>query len=301
MNQQPLPKISIVTACYNHAGFVKETIESVLSQNYPNLEYFVIDDGSTDGSWDVIKAYADRLDWCTQLDGYRDSPKHALNMGFEKSSGEILMWLNSDDVLLPNSLFTIGKIFRDAPDVEWLTGMATTINGTGEIVNSRLRLKHLYDFLVGDWSIIQQESTFFRRSLWERAGGSLEPNQTTWAFDSELWTRFFPLATHYHVNTPIGAFRSAQQSTTVNNPSVFVEPTNAYIRGLRARVSGRDRLYGHLYRLCRFLWPLLMFIPHRFFARIPLLKRFSYNVFAYQKQDGRWVLHKHNPFRRLVP
>ena len=204
MSEEKYPKISLVTACYNHADFIAETIESILSQNYPNLEYIVIDDGSTDGSWDIIQKYKNKLTVCERMEGYRDTPTIALNYGLKKGTGEIMGWLNSDDILLPGSLFRIAKIFAGNERVEWLTGMESTINSTSELVKSNLRLKNKYDFLIGDWKIIQQESTFWRRSLWEKTGATLSKG---WAFDTELWTRFFMETDHYHVDVPLGAFR----------------------------------------------------------------------------------------------
>jgi glycosyltransferase involved in cell wall biosynthesis len=183
------PKISLVTACFNHKDYIAETIESIVSQGYPNLEYIVIDDGSTDGSWEIIQKYKHKLYLCERLEGYRDTVTIALNYGIKKTSGNIMGWLNSDDILLPKSLFSIAKIFGDNPKVEWFTGMASTINQRGELVNSILRLKSKNDFLIGEWKVIQQESTFWRRGLWEKSGGALNEAQK-WAFDTELWTKF---------------------------------------------------------------------------------------------------------------
>jgi glycosyltransferase involved in cell wall biosynthesis len=293
-----LPKISIVTACYNHAAFVGETIESILSQEYPNLEYIVIDDGSTDSSWDVIQRYRDRLTGCERLEGYRDTPVIALNSSLKKTTGEIMMWLNSDDILLPNSLFVIAKIFREHPEIEWLTGMATTINQRGEIVNSKLRLKHLYDFLIGDWKVIQQESTFWRRSLWEKTGSKLE-GEKKWAFDTELWTRFFQHAEHYHAATPIGAFRIGKQSKSVSDFSTFLEPTIFYLKRFQ-RASSRDKkLTAFLYRLLRTMRPALSSIPNRLYVHLPFCSKFCYKLLEYDQRQDTWESKLKNPFRSL--
>ncbi len=289
------PKISIVTACYNHAPFVSETIESILSQGYPNLEYIVIDDGSTDGSWEVIERYRDRLAVCERLDGYRDTPVIALNRGFEKTTGEILMFLNSDDVLLPKSLFVIARIFQEHPEVEWFTGMATTINRRSEIVNSRLRMKHRYDYLIGNWKVIQQESTAWRRSLWERVGGKLE-GEKKWAFDTELWTRFFQYAEHYHVTTPIGAFRSGQQSKSVSDLASFMEPNLFYLKRFRQRATSPMCTRATMYRLMSLVRPLFSLIPYKLYKHIPFFHLFGYRVLEYSFSHDRWDATIHNPF-----
>ena len=292
-----LPKISIVTACYNHAAFVGETIASIMSQGYPHLEYIVIDDGSTDESWEVIKRYQPKLTHCERLEGYRDTPVTALNYGFQKTTGEIMLYLNSDDILLPKSLFVIAKIYQEHPEMEWLTGMATTINERSEIVNSKLRLKHLYDFLIGDWKVIQQESTSWRRSLWEKTGSTLN-GEKRWAFDTELWTRFFQQTEHYHAATPLGAFRSGQQSKSIVDLHVFMEPNIFYLRRFKKMISPEIKCKALLYRSCQILSPLFSFIPHRIFSHLPLLSTFCYNVFDYSSPNDTWRLIKKNPYRR---
>ena len=297
MNQRGFPKISIVTACYNHAAFVSETIESVLSQNYPNLELILIDDGSTDGSWEVIQRYRFGLAHCERLEGYRDTPTIALNQGLKHSTGEIMMYLNSDDILLPKSLFVIAKIFQEHPEVEWLTGMATTINERSEIVNSKLRLKHVYDFLSGNWKVIQQESTCWRRSVWERAGGKLE-GEKRWAFDTELWTRFFEQTEHYHAATPIGAFRSGRQSKSVSNLASFMEPNLFYLQRFRQRASARIKRAASIYKMMKILRHLFSLIPHRVYGKLPFFSRFGYSVLEYSSSHDHWDERVINPFSR---
>lgn len=289
------PKISIVTACYNHAAFVGETIESILSQDYPNLEYIVIDDGSTDTSWNVIRRYQDRLTFCERLEGYRESPVVALNHGFEKTTGEIMLWLNSDDILLPKSLFVIAKIFQEHPEVEWLTGMATTINQRGEIVNSKLRLKHIYDFLNDDWKMIQQESTCWRRPLWEKTGGKLE-GEKKWAFDTELWTRFFQQAIHYHAATLLGAFRWGTQSKSVSEKQTFLEPNTFYLERLKKKSTKRLRMRSCFYQSMRLFAPILSLIPNKLYKEIPVLRAFGYHVLEYSFSQNRWNMTVRNPF-----
>jgi len=292
------PKISLVTTCYNHKDFIAETIESILSQGYPNLEYIVIDDGSTDGSWEIIQRYKDKLTHCERMDGYRDTPTIALNYALSKTTGKIMGWLNSDDILLPKSLFTIAKVFTDVPQAEWITGMSSTINERSEIINSRLRLKNKYDFLIGDWKVIQQESTFWRRSLWDRARGHLE-GKHKWAFDTELWTRFFFLAEHYHVDTPLGAFRKSMKSKSTSDQNSFLEPNRLYLAEMRKRASLSFLFKAYVcWFVKRFLSFAFRLIPVAILRQTPLLRHMCYKGIFYSFQRDAWEVCLFHPFRR---
>ena len=118
MSKENLPKISIITPSFNQAEFLEQTITSVFSQNYPNLEYIIIDGGSTDRSVEIIKKYADKLTyWVSEPDkGHGD----ALNKGFNHSTGEIMAWINSDDFYFPWTFSIVSEIFKDLPQIYWL-------------------------------------------------------------------------------------------------------------------------------------------------------------------------------------
>ena len=113
---QPAPRISVVTPSFNQSAFLEETLRSVLDQGYPNLEYIVIDGGSTDASADIIRKHAGRITcWVSEKDqGQYD----AINKGFARSTGEIMAWLNSDDKYLPWTFSVVGEIFASRPEVE---------------------------------------------------------------------------------------------------------------------------------------------------------------------------------------
>src|SRR3989442_6408876 len=115
----PLPLISIVTPSFNKGRFRRETMQSVLSQDYPALEYVVVDGGSTDGSADLIREQAGRLAWWASE---KDAGQYdAINKGFARTSGEVMAWLNSDDKYTPWALAVVGEIFAQLPEVQWLT------------------------------------------------------------------------------------------------------------------------------------------------------------------------------------
>jgi glycosyltransferase involved in cell wall biosynthesis len=201
-----LPRIALVTPVFNSVKYIEQTIRSVLAQNYPNLEYFIIDGGSTDGTVDIIRKYESQISgWLTEPDkGMYD----ALNKGFARTTGEIMGWISATDQLHTSGLAVVGSVFRDLPEVEWITGRPTGFNEEG-MTTLVLDIPHWSRsrFLVGANRYIQQESTFWRRGLWERAGSHMDSTRRNGA-DFELWVRFFRHAKLYPVDALIGGFRA---------------------------------------------------------------------------------------------
>lgn len=211
-------RLSIVTPSYNQAEYLEECINSILSQNYPNLEYIIMDGGSTDGSVEIIKKYEKHLTyWQSKPDG---GQYQAINAGFKRSTGEIMGWLNSDDKFHPGALHQVALAFRAMSQTEWITGRPTAWDDQG-------RLLTVFDH-VPAWSLerllyhgkndyyIQQESTFWRRSLWDRSGSGLDTNWHL-AADFELWCRFFNYSELTGVDALFGGFRyhSGQKTDTM--------------------------------------------------------------------------------------
>lgn len=206
------PKISIVTPSYRHASLIEATMQSVLSQGYPNLEYIVID-GAGDDTADILRRYDDRLAyWCSEPDG---GQYDAINKGFARATGDVLCWLNSDDMLLPKSLFVVGEIFACFPDLQWAStlrpgswdanGYLSAV-GTTPGFDKRAFLDGLFlrgTRSRGHW--IQQESTFFRRSLWEQVGGKIPDHGL--AGDFALWCAFYEHADLVGIDYPLAGFR----------------------------------------------------------------------------------------------
>ena len=213
MNQYP--KISIVTPSYNQSDFLEETIQSVLYQNYPNLEYIVIDGGSSDNSVEIIKKYDKYIHfWCSEPD---EGHYAAVNKGFSHSTGDIMAWLNSDDMYFNGALRTVASIMAELKEVEWLTTLSPAAYDyqgfcTGfSSIPGYSKLAFLGGY-YSPWSSskyigwIQQESTFWRRSLWEKSGSNIR-TQFRFAGDFDLWARFFLHADLYGTHTPLGGFR----------------------------------------------------------------------------------------------
>ena len=204
------PRISLVTPVRNSAPYIEQTFHSVFSQNYPHLEYFVIDGGSTDGTIDIIKKHESRISgWLSEPDnGMYD----ALNKGFARTSGEIMGWISATDILQPGGLNVVASVFQQFPEIEWITGRPAYINERAQTcqVNPVPRWSRIR-FLAGFNRHIQQESTFWRRSLWQKAGGRME-DKLRMGGDFELWVRFFRHARLYSVDALIGAFRGHEAS-----------------------------------------------------------------------------------------
>ena len=180
---------------------------SIVNQGYPNLEYIIIDGGSTDGTEDIIKKYKKHLAyWVSEPD---KGMYHAIQKGFEHSTGEIMCWLNSDDIFYDKCLFAIADVFIHHPDVEWFSGKSTSIDENGMIIGDT-DTKYIrfckYDFYLNRGFWVPQSSTIWRRSIWEKIGASLDTNLRL-AGDFDLWLRFINIAPQYVVNTLIGTYR----------------------------------------------------------------------------------------------
>lgn len=218
------PKISIVTPSFNQAEFLEETLCSVLFQRYPNLEYIVIDGGSTDGSVEILERYADRLAyWVSEPDR---GQAHAINKGLEKATGDILAYLNSDDVYLPNALATVAQAFT-SPGVRWVTGQGLHFGATEGTYEFPPRVpRDPVEWLK--YCPIYQPATFWHRSLYEKYGPFDESFHYT--MDYEYWVRLkFGGEDCVYVPRPLAAFRYHESSKTVSQTDRF-EPERRRLR-----------------------------------------------------------------------
>jgi glycosyltransferase involved in cell wall biosynthesis len=231
-NNTAWPKITLVTPVFNSVRYIEETIHSVISQGYPNLEYFIVDGGSTDGTLGVIRKYEHNLTgWTSQPD---DGQADALNRGFAQSSGEIMGWINASDLLHVRSLFLVATVFRELPQVRWITGRPTGFTEDGTPVGvDRLKRWARARFLAGANRYIQQESTFWRRSLWDQAGAHLDVSMRI-CCDFELWVRFFRYAKLYSVDAVIGGYRSHAGSLSARD---IVESNRVQDAAIEAELS----------------------------------------------------------------
>jgi len=222
---QPWPRFSIVTPSLNQGEFIEETIRSVLLQGYPNLEYIVIDGGSTDNSVEIIKEYEPWLAyWVSEQDR---GQAHAINKGFAKSSGDILCWLNSDDRFLPAALARVSKVALEDPAAGAFVGSGYLCYTWSEIIQEVHPRGLGFDDLI-DWSSnsFSQPSCFFRKWAWESCGPMDEDLYI--AFDLDLWFkmsrqhRFVPVTAalstflgHPHAKTKARIYRMHMETGVV--------------------------------------------------------------------------------------
>jgi glycosyltransferase involved in cell wall biosynthesis len=200
--------ISIITPSYNQANFIGQTIESILGQGMEGLEYIIIDGGSTDGTLDILRQYGDRIKWVSEPDkGLAD----AVNKGIAMASGEVIGWLNSDDLYFPGTLKAVSDHFSIHSQCCWLYGRCNIIDSSGKerwkwitkYKNGRLK-KFSLDRLLRE-NFISQPAVFFRKELFEKAGRldlSLK-----YAMDYDLWLRFAKITPACIITRELSGFR----------------------------------------------------------------------------------------------
>ena len=220
--------ITIVTPSYNQAQYLEYSIQSVLSQvrDLPagtDLEYILVDGGSTDGSLDIIHRYADKLTW------WVSEPDHgqaeAINKGFSHASGELFGWLNSDDLLLPGAIASAVTAFTSHPEAGLIYGDALTIDANGKPIKE-LRFQNWgYEDLAA-FRIICQPAVFFRRETWEKTGG-MDPSYH-FMLDHHLWLKMGQHATICKADNqkiPWAAARNHASAKNVNQAARFGQET----------------------------------------------------------------------------
>jgi len=209
MNKYPL--VSIVTPSFNQQRYLKETILSVINQDYPALEYFVIDGGSTDGSVDIIKKNQNKLaGWVSESDlGQTD----AINKGFDRCQGEIMAWINSDDIYQVGAISSAVEFLQAHPEIGMVYGDTDLIDEDSHRIGRFNAKQTNYQRLMRGGVYIPQPAAFWRRDLWEKSG----PLDTSFYFamDYDLWVRFAKIAPIQYVPQLWASFRIHDGGKTI--------------------------------------------------------------------------------------
>jgi len=211
------PKVSIVTPSYNQGQFLERTILSVLNQNYPNLEYIIIDGGSTDGSVEIIKKYEKYLAyWVSEPDkGQSD----AINKGFKISRGEILAYLNSDDIYCEGTIRKIANYFSVHSKIYLIYGDYILIDAQDNVIKYKKEIEFNYNILLYGFSYIPQPTVFFKRDIFANIG--LFDVKLNYVMDCDYWLRVARRYRIQHIPSFLASFRVHKFSKTRNKTSIF--------------------------------------------------------------------------------
>ena len=285
---QEIPKISIITPCYNQGHWLLSSTKSILDQNYSNIEYVIMDGGSTDGSREIIQSIEERLhEWKSEKD---DGQYSAINNGFLLTQGCVMGWLNGDDIHFPWTLSIVGEIFAALPQVRWLTTCYPIVVDTENRPRDCREARGFsrYGILKGEtlagsngyvFSGIQQESTFWRRDLWEQAGGRLE-TEFDYAGDFDLWMRFAKHADIYSVTVPLAGFRRHGDQKTSRDMGRY-----------RSQAMESFRRHGQGFSNRRLRTFACQFLPHQL---KPLAAKLGWlypaKIVKKNRDTGEWVV-----------
>jgi hypothetical protein len=264
-------KISVVTSCYNGESYVENTIKSILYQGYQNLEYIFIDAASTDETLQIARKDIDNIS--VLVSEPDDGQYHGIQKGLSMASGEIMAWLNADDIYLPWTFSIVNQIFKQYPNVDWIIGLPSFLNPQGQCVRISGNAGSAFPqtFIQNGWfrshlaGYLQQESMFWTKRLWDKVGGL---NLTfKYAADYELWTRFAMHAELVSVTVPLGCFR---QLPGIQKSSVEIDKYESEVIQVNSRLKPAPYLWDTIARrgvtwrcLCRLLiWKASKYIAY---------------------------------------
>lgn len=226
-------KVSVIMPVYNGEKYIEYAIKSILNQTYKNIQFILVDGESTDNTMKIVNKYSQDIDL---IISEKDNGMYdAINKGFSRSNGELMLWLNSDDYLFPRAIETVVELMKENNDVKWVTGRKVYIDHASKIrkvgvLGSYYRSLIKKGFYRGKGlGYIMQETTFWKRDLYNRAGGYINKDYKL-ASDYELWVRFSKYETLYSLNTLLGAFR--QHSTQLSSDNCGYEEECEQIKKL---------------------------------------------------------------------
>jgi len=238
------PKISIITPSFNQVEFLERTIRSVIDQDYPNIEYIVIDGGSTDGSVDLIKKYEHRLAyWVSEKDR---GQAHAINKGFERATGDWVAWQNSDDTYYPGVFSHLASVAKSNSALQLIIGNMNLIDRDDGLLRDLKYVRPTYKSLLSEGMVLTNQAAFWRRSLHQEIG--LLSEAFDCSFDYEWFLRLLAHTDRsHHVNAPWGALRLHEGTKTSNQQDVFDREYRQILAGREP--STLDKRYHQLRRM----------------------------------------------------
>jgi glycosyltransferase involved in cell wall biosynthesis len=213
------PKLSIITPSFNQVNFIERTIKSVLDQNYPNLEYIIIDGGSTDGSVDVIKKYERYISyWVSEPD---DGQSNAINKGIAKATGDWVGWQNSDDIYYPGSFQSFAQNVHRYPDACVIIGNINIIDQYDNLVRDIRYVKPTHRSILAEGMVLTNQAAFWRCDIHKKIGKLNE--SLNYAFDFEWFLRVSKNHNVIHIDKTWGGYRVHEKTKTHNMPELFFD------------------------------------------------------------------------------
>ena len=293
-------RISFVTPCFNSAGTIEQTFHSVIGQDYANLEYIVMDGGSNDGTTEIIRRYeAYFSSWVSEKD---NGQYDAIKTGLTKSTGDVMGWLNADDMLLPGALKTVAEVFTTFPSVQWISTLAPGLwDAKGRLAGiqripgfaKQAFVDGLYlpgELARGHW--IQQESTFWRRGLWDKVVAKAF-SDVRLAGDFALWAAFYEHTELYGVEYPLAGFRLMEGQRSQDIEAYLSEGREVLSQLRRTAAHQERRSTFFTYGRGRDLLPLSDRLSMAVTSRLGYQGRKI--VFADKRNlKGRWTLVDYN-------
>lgn len=229
-------KISIILPCYNMENYIESTLLSIVNQKYDDLELIVVDGGSTDNTLSILDKYAENI---TVLISEPDNGQyHAVSKGMDIATGEILAWINADDVYFPWTFEHVSLFFRNYPEESWISGCSSLMEKSGLMKNLNQNIiakpKKLIEngwFRDNMYGFLQQEGMFWRKELWDKSGGLDESLKL--ATDFKLWIQFIEHAELVSFGIPLAAFRNRDDSRSVLQKTKYDEEVKSICRDLK--------------------------------------------------------------------
>lgn len=206
-----MPSITVVTPSYNQAAYLERTILSVLNQGYPNLEFIIIDGGSTDGSVDIIKHYSSQLAYWESTPDRGQS--HAINKGLQRATGDWVCWQNSDDVFYPSAFLLVAQAVQKSPQLDFIIGDINLIDEADNLIRPYCLVRPTYKSILAEGMVLSNQAAFWKRAIHNEVGWLDE--SLHYGFDYEWFLRLLKYTNKsYHISEFLGALRFHKETKT---------------------------------------------------------------------------------------